>query len=183
MDYPMNYRKNILLTGRPGAGKTTLIRRILSLIRERGREGSAAGFFTEEIREGGARKGFRIKTLSGDGALLSHIDVTSRYRVGKYGVNLEEFERVAIPSISSSQPGIAIIVIDEIGKMECFSPVFQQKTVQALDSEKRVLATVALKGNGFISSIKKRPDVTLIQVTEANRNRLAGALAEELSPL
>ncbi|MEW6378691.1 MAG: NTPase [bacterium] len=179
----MNYRKNILLTGRPGIGKTTLIHKILSIINGKGREGNAAGFFTEEIREGGARKGFRIKTLSGDAALLSHVTIKSPYRVGKYGINLEEFERVAIPSIDISQEGTAIIVIDEIGKMECFSPVFQQKTVEALNSGKRVLATIALKGDGFISSLKKRPDVTLIQVTEANRNQLPGVLAEELTRL
>jgi nucleoside-triphosphatase len=59
----MDYRKNILLTGHPGVGKTTLIHKVLSLMSGEGREESASGFYTEEIREGGSRKGFRIKTL------------------------------------------------------------------------------------------------------------------------
>ncbi|MGA1875648.1 MAG: NTPase [bacterium] len=178
-----DYRKNILLTGHPGVGKTTLIHKVLSLMSRKGREDSAAGFYTEEIREGGSRKGFRIKTLSGEEALLSHVEVKSPYRVGRYGINLEEFERVAIPSIDVSRQRVSAIVIDEIGKMECFSPAFKQKVVEALDSGKRVLATIALKGDGFISSIKNRPDVALIQVTEANRSQLPGVLAEALTKL
>ncbi|MEW5801407.1 MAG: NTPase [bacterium] len=181
----MHYRKNILLTGLPGIGKTTLIHKVLNLVAQtkgiETRKRSITGFYTEEIREGGWRKGFKIKTLSGDEAVLSHVEIKSPYRVGRYGIDLGEFERVAIPSMSGSQPEVSIIVIDEIGKMECFSQNFKQKVIEALDSNKRVMATIALKGAGFIDVVKNRKDVTLVQVTEANRNELARILADELT--
>ncbi|MGA1875985.1 MAG: nucleoside-triphosphatase [bacterium] len=44
---------------------TFLIHKVLSFIRREGRGEWVAGFYTEEIREGGSREGFRIKTLSG----------------------------------------------------------------------------------------------------------------------
>ncbi len=169
--------KNMLLTGIPGIGKTTLIRNVLSLL---GRE-SATGFYTEEIREQGTRRGFRIRTLSGDEGILAHIDVKSPYRVSKYGVNVLEFERVAIPAITGGSGATArIVVIDEIGKMECFSEAFKKSVVAALDSDKTVLATIALHGDAFVESLKKRPDVTLIRITETNRDQLPKAVADEL---
>jgi nucleoside-triphosphatase THEP1 len=45
--------KNILVTGRPGSGKTTLIE---SVVREFAMD--AGGFTTGEIREAGVRRGF-----------------------------------------------------------------------------------------------------------------------------
>lgn len=170
-------QKNMLLTGIPGVGKTSVIRRVLSIV-----EGTPiTGFFTEEIREHGTRKGFRIRALSGDEGILAHIDVKSPYRVSKYGVNVLEFERVAIPAITGGSAATArIVVIDEIGKMECFSEAFKKGVVAALDSDKTVLATIALHGDAFVESLKKRPDVTLIRITETNRDRLPKAIADEL---
>ena len=82
----------ILLTGRPGCGKTTLIRRVLANYR-----GDAGGFYTQEIREGGVRKGFEIITLDGDRGILAHVDFPGKQRVGKYRLDPDTFERLAIP--------------------------------------------------------------------------------------
>ena len=59
-------RKNLLFTGVPGCGKSTLIERI---IEELGRP--ACGFFTREMREGGRRVGFSITTLDGRSGILA----------------------------------------------------------------------------------------------------------------
>ena len=76
-------RKNLLLKGRPGIGKTTIVRRVLDQLKGV----KADGFFTEEIRERGERKGFLIKTLDGMSRVLSHVKFSSRVRVGRYGVD------------------------------------------------------------------------------------------------
>ena len=49
----------ILLTGPPGCGKTTAVRRIVGTLQG----AKVAGFYTEEIREAGQRKGFRMEVL------------------------------------------------------------------------------------------------------------------------
>jgi nucleoside-triphosphatase len=158
----------ILLTGPPQCGKTTVVQKVVA-----GFPGKAAGFYTREVRRHGRRLGFEIVTLAGDVALLSHVDFAGPYRVGKYGVNLENFHRVALPALTAG-PGIDLIVVDEVGKMECFSTRF----VAALESLWRqpvpLLVTVAAKGGGYIAAIKAKPDMTLITVTPANRDELPG---------
>jgi nucleoside-triphosphatase len=80
--------KNILITGQPGIGKTTLIKKLATELADL----RPVGFYTEEIRENGVRRGFELESLSGQRGLLSHIDIKSPYRVSKYGVDIKCFE-------------------------------------------------------------------------------------------
>lgn len=174
-------KKNILLTGRPGVGKTTVIAEVL-----RGLKGvSASGFYTREIRPARVREGFEAITLGGQRAILAHVKSHSRYRVSKYGVELPEFEAAIVPAIEPELTEARVIVIDEIGKMECFSAKFREAVVRALDSDRVVLGTIGLGGDRFIRSLKGRDDVLLVRVTERNREalveRLRRALSEHLS--
>ncbi len=131
------------------------------------------GFFTREIREGGRRVGFSITTLDGKKGVLAHQDTKSRFRVGKYGVNLDHIDQIAVPSMLPARAD-EIVVIDEIGKMECFSSLFRQTLVKVLDSENPVIGSVAVKGDKFIQRVKEREDVLLVHVTEKNRDELVG---------
>ena len=103
---------------------------------------------------------------------MAHIDIRSRYRVGKYGVNLKNVDTIAVPSMVAENDNV-IVVVDEIGKMECFSAMFRQTLVTVLDSPNTVVGSIALKGDAFINAIKKRPDSRLIPVSEKNRDVLA----------
>ncbi len=154
------------MTGPPGIGKSTLIERIVSGIQR-----PVTGFFTREIREKGKRVGFSIVTLDGRKGVLAHRDVRGPFRVGKYGVNVEDIDRVAVPSMIPSGPDV-IVVIDEIGKMECFSSLFRESLTRVLDSENPVIGSIALRGGSFIERVKAREDVSLIEVTERNRDEL-----------
>jgi len=113
--------KNILLTGPPRCGKSTLVEK---LIRQLDRP--LTGFFT-----------------------------------------------------TPSRPD-QIVVIDEIGKMECISPLFRETLPKVLDSENLVIASVAQKGNAFIEKIKEREDVLLVIVSEKNRDSLLPFLLEQI---
>ncbi|MFJ7590592.1 nucleoside-triphosphatase [Streptomyces sp. NPDC097617] len=93
----------ILLEGRPGAGKTTALRRLAALLPTR----AATGFTTEEIRQSGARVGFALETLAGRRQVLAHVDLPGPPRVGKYGVDLGVMERLALPSLRSATSGEA----------------------------------------------------------------------------
>ena len=87
--------KNILLTGRPGCGKTTLIKRVVEELAL-----PAGGFYTEEIRQRGERVGFKIITLSGEEAVFADVDFRTPQRLGKYGLDLAALETVGFTDAS-----------------------------------------------------------------------------------
>ena len=157
-------KKNILITGPPRSGKSTLIEAVIKRI-----QGPVTGFFTREIRDGGERVGFSINTVEEREGILAHRSVRSRYRVGRYGVNLKDIDDIAVPAMIPSGHE-EIIVIDEIGKMECFSRLFRETLSQVLDSPNPVLGSIALRGTPFIEGIKRREDVMVIDVTIQNRD-------------
>ena len=108
------------------------------------------GFYTAEIREEGMRKGFELISLEGKRGILSRVDIKSPYWVGRYKVDVRGFEDF-LGGISFFDPSSDMIIVDEIGKMECLSTPFDRIMKEVLDSEKWVLATVALKGGGLIA--------------------------------
>lgn len=166
--------KNLLLTGRPGVGKTTVIQRVLAML---SRDVRATGFYTQELRGPQGRLGFIAITLAGQQHTLAHVDFRDRHRVSRYGVDVTTFEAHVVPTIDPARhPDASLIVVDEIGKMECFSEVFRETVTRALDSPVPVLATIALKGNTFIQGIRSRKDVELIEVTVSNRDELPARL-------
>ncbi len=171
----MTVAANILITGPPGIGKTTLIRNICSALADQ----HITGFYTEEIRRDGERLGFEIVGLNGERALLSHVDNRSPFRVGKYGVDVDSLDRF-IQSLDCLAPVIDLIVIDEIGKMECFSAAFRRLAQRALASETPVVATVAQRGGGFIAEVKDRWDVRLIDMGWDNRDHLLPKILGQL---
>ena len=167
---------HILITGLPGVGKTTLIRTLAKRLEDY----RPAGFYTEEIRDAhGIREGFRLVTLCGRQSILSHTRHPGPYRVGRYGVDVEGFECL-LEELHLRDSLAPLIIIDEIGKMECFSRRFIDNVMLLLGGPKTLLATIALKGEGFIQQVKRRPDCRLVTVTRENRDRLPDELASEL---
>jgi nucleoside-triphosphatase len=166
-----------LIEARPGAGKTTALRRLAELLRATGV--TLAGFVTEEVRERGRRVGFSIETFAGECGTLAHVDHPGPPRVGKYGVDLGEFERLALPALSV--PADAILV-DELGKMELASDAFREAAGRLVEREVPVVATVHAARHPFTDRLKRRPDADLIHLTRANRDELPRLLAERLAP-
>jgi nucleoside-triphosphatase len=168
----------ILLTGRPGCGKTTTIRRVLEKY-----HGDAGGFYTQEIREGGTRKGFEIITLDGERGILAHVDIPGRERLGKYRLDLEAFERLTIPAVEGAVERGALVVIDEIGPMEIRSKKFRGAVIQAIQSGVKVLGTIVMRSTPFTDQIKGMAGVEVIEITPDNREkmemRIHGVVQEE----
>jgi len=160
--------RNILLTGRPGCGKSTVVRRAVDRL-----ETVAGGFWTEEIREGHRRVGFRVEDIrTGRRGVLAHADYTTGPRVSKYRVDVAAFERVGVAAVQAALGREGWIVIDEVGKMELFSNGFPKVVTAALDARQPLLATVARHRHPFINAIRQRRDVQMIEVTPENREGL-----------
>jgi nucleoside-triphosphatase len=136
-----------------------------------------AGFLTTEIRSKGHRMGFELQGLNGDRRILAHVDLESRHRVGKYGVDTPGFE-VFLEKLDLMNPKVKLIVIDEIGKMELFSSRFQRLVLEILNTKKSLIASIALHGKGFIKGVKQRTDVHLLAVTYDNRDHLLAEIID-----
>jgi len=161
----------LLLTGKPGTGKTALIREAIGKTRIR-----AGGFYTEEMRTGGVRQGFRIVTLDGREAILAHVNISSPYQVGKYKVDINSLDKVGVPAIHQALEEYDVTIIDEIGKMELLSLQFKEAVLQAMDSDRKVLGTIMLGPHPFADEVKSHPEVELLLVSRDNRNQALGEI-------
>jgi nucleoside-triphosphatase len=158
-------KKNIFLSGSPSSGKTTVIKKVIEKLKL-----PSNGFYTEEERIAGKRVGFLMKTLDGRKGYLAHQDIKSDFHIRRYGVSIENIENIAVPSMIPVDR--QIVILDEIGNMECFSEVFKQAAINALDSPNIVVGTITLGGDAFIQKIKSRSDIEIIEVTLVNRDCL-----------
>jgi nucleoside-triphosphatase len=159
----------LLLTGRPGIGKTTVLRRLAGSLGG----WRLAGFYTEELRAAGRRVGFRAVTLDGVARVMAHVELRSPARVGAYGVDLAVVDALAAEALAPAAADVHLV--DEIGKMECLSARFVERMRALLDAGGSVVATIAARGAGFVAEVKARPDVELWTVTLATREGLPAA--------
>ena len=164
---PDDETRILLLTGVPGIGKTTLVRKVAARLQQY----RLAGFYTEEIRESGQRQGFRLVTFNGEHGIIAHVDFNHQYSVGKYGVDVGAIDAFADAALAIADD-IDVYIIDEIGKMECLSPRFVWSMKRLLDSDKTMIATVGKKGRGLIDKAKRWQRSLLWEITHANRDAL-----------
>ena len=155
---------NILITGLPEAGKTTLIKRLCIIFKEF----NPVGFVTNEIMEDGVISGLEVNNLFGDNRIFAHTKLKSKVSVGKFKIDIKGFD-IFLDQTFSREKKSSLYFIDEIGKAACESKKFGKIIMTLLDAKKPVIAAISDKGTGLISDIKKREDVKIVEVTEQNR--------------
>lgn len=169
----------ILLTALPRTGKTTAIHKIIQMLGIK----NCGGFYTEEIRENGERVGFRIKTLSGKEGLLSHVNIESKYRISRYGVDLATFEDICLEELQKAinNENIKYIIIDEIGPMQLFSEEYKKLLLELLKSKKQVIGTIFMNSYEWLDDFKKQDGIELVEVTLDNRDELPLKIVESVT--
>ncbi len=164
----------VFLTGAPGSGKSTVLMKAIGRLKAEGLR--IGGIATPEIRVRGYRTGFSVIDLSSrKRGILASIDQPEGPRVGKYRVNIEDFERVALPALAYAQEGCDVICIDELGTMEFFSRAFKQKIKEILNSEKPLIAVVH---RNYARNYEKYGRVH--EVTPTNREKLPEIITSEI---
>lgn len=167
----------LLLTGPPGIGKTTVIRRVAAGLPS----DEVCGFLTEEIRDrSGRRTGFLARAFDGREVIIAELGIEGAPRVGRYGIDVEAVDSLA-DTLDYREPGRCVFIVDEIGRMECLSPRFVGAMRRLLDSPAVVVATVALRGGPFVAEVKQRPDVKIWSVAYRNRDSLVSEVLSWIS--
>ncbi len=160
-------RRNILLTGPPGIGKTTAIQTIA----EKLGSSRAGGFWSGEIKSAGGRVGFDITTLEGAKGVLAHVNQKDGPSVSRYGVCLRDIDSVAVPSMARAREEGKFIIVDEIARMELFSKLFRDELLLCLNACS-VVGTIQQRSDPFLDSVRQRTDVLLITLDRTNRERV-----------
>lgn len=157
----------ILLTGAPGAGKSTVLRRTLALL------GAApGGFYT-----GFAPDGRRLCLWPAEGPPCWDRAHTVALREGGTCRALPgAFDRVGPPILAGNRTGL--VVMDELGNVERDEAEFQRAVLACLDSPALVLGVVKPRRAGtWLEALAARPDAAVVEVTQAGRDGLPEVLA------
>ena len=173
-------KRVLLITGSPGIGKTTVLKKAVDFLKGRGF--SVGGMISREIRENGTRVGFElIDLLSEKCGWLAHIEHKTGPKVGKYHVNLKDLESIGVRAISEALVDCDIVAIDEVGPMELFSEKFKEAVRKALISPKVIIAVIHWNAKDeLINFARDMDDAEILTVTVENREQLSQALGEKV---
>ncbi|MHA1744069.1 MAG: nucleoside-triphosphatase, partial [Candidatus Heimdallarchaeota archaeon] len=140
-----------------------MLEKTIELLKKKGFK--VGGFVTPEIIENGKRTGFFVKDVySGNIGVLASVDFKIGPKVGRYGIDLNVFENIALRAIDFAVENCDVVCIDEIGKMEFFSEKFKKKISVLMLIDKPVVATLH---RNYVNQFKNYGEV--LEVTEKNR--------------
>ena len=175
-------KRLVFVTGRSGVGKTSVLLRAVGALKAKGYK--VGGMISREIRERGVRVGFEIVDFhTGQRGWLAHVTQPTGPQISKYRVNLSDLNVIGASSIinAATDADMDIIVVDEIGPMELFSPEFKKAVDQAIRSSKPVVGTIHFRARDpLINTIKAREDSEILEVTYENREDLHNVIIDKV---
>ncbi|XP_019056237.1 PREDICTED: cancer-related nucleoside-triphosphatase homolog isoform X2 [Tarenaya hassleriana] len=107
--------------------------------------------------------------------------------VGRYKVDVASFESIALPELQV-KADTHLFIIDEVGKMEMFSPSFFPAVLKVLESNIPFLASIPVPKLGRaipgVERLRNQPGASLISLSTSNRDSMReqvyGVLSEWL---
>jgi nucleoside-triphosphatase len=169
----------VLLTCPPRSGKTTLASKLAAELAAR--DVTVDGILTQEIREAGERVGFCLSETGGPSTLIAHVRLGDGPMVGRYHVDVVAFKRLALPALDRAARRCRVAIIDELGQMELFSDPFIKSFNQLLAQDIPLVATIHARHHPVTDSIKPRPGIELLEVCQANADKLLTDLTVRLA--
>lgn len=173
---------NLLVTGPPRSGKTTVLQRVRERLEAEGYR--TGGIACPELRsdDDGDRVGFEVVDLiSGDSRVLAHVDRADGPTVGKYRVNVEGVDAICEAAFERADTGADVLIVDEIAPMEVYSEAFVREVRRGLDADRPLVAAIHYRSTaGFIGEVKGRDDTETFEVTDSTRDDLPERLTVRL---
>lgn len=174
----------LLLEGLPKVGKTTVVERLVEFLVDA--DVPVGGFITREVLgDDGRRVGFKVRDLTGPEAWLAHQDFNTGIQVGRFSVDIAAFEQVGLVALEKekllARNQVGVVIIDEIARMELASPGFAQTVEAMFASPLTVVATVHVHEHPVTDALKRRHDIEVVTVTQANRDGLPARLFHQLT--
>lgn len=155
-------KKNILITGIPRSGKSTLLKKLIAEVDQK------VGFVTNEVLKDGERIGFELENHKGKRSTLADVGFKTNFKVARYFVDINNLDEI-VSSVDKFEDG-DLLFIDEIGQMQLFSEKFKTFVTKFFDSKNTCVATISkVYSDEFIETIKKRDDIILIEINQENR--------------
>ncbi len=157
----------VVITGRPGVGKSTLFMNILDTLKSHGYK--IAGIHSPEVRSSGYRIGFRFVDLyDGYSSWLAKKNFSSPIRIGRYGVVVNEALNLWKRALQNMERA-DIVGIDEVGPMELKLPGFKDDLLnKVLEIKKPIILVIhfRLRDKDILSKLR---DAIWYEVTINNR--------------
>lgn len=170
----------VVITGRPGVGKTTLFKKVVDYAKSQGL--TVAGVMALEQRdERNVRVGFRLVDLrTGESSWLALRNYQRGPKVGSYGVVIDEAEKIVRQALESDAVASSdMLGVDEVGPMELLLPSFKGLLLKALDVGKPSVLVVHYRLSDPEILAKLRT-AERVEVTLANRERLGAELPRSI---
>ncbi len=158
---------NVIITGAPGIGKTTLIKHLIRDLTPV----YIRGFYKESILENDIVKGYRLVTTAFDEQIIAHVYFEGPTKIGNFGINIDGLNKLADRELDEAN-GAELYILDEIGRMECLSEKFCHLVKKVLDSDVPLIASVAQIAAPELKELKERKDTTFVQINHKNRDTL-----------
>jgi nucleoside-triphosphatase len=161
------YGLNIIITGEPGSGKSTLIRRLLERLPV-----APVGFITKKEPAGSdGNESVYICSINGPwtGSMKNRVGLCTPGTAVGFP---EVFESEGVALLTGLPPS-SLVVMDELGFMENDARLFCGKVLEILDGDYLVIAAVKLKNTPFLAKVCSHEKSRVYRISQGNRETLA----------
>jgi nucleoside-triphosphatase len=165
--------KNLFLISKRWPGRLHVVHRLLPHLKNF----SLEGLYTEDIIEQRRRVGYRVVKLNGKSRILAKEDFPFPKRVGRFYVDMQTLEEFINPTIENALKHADILLLGQIGRIEILSPQFRKLILDVLDSRLKFITTLPNYPVKFLSELRNRSDVCLVEITRDNESLWPTAIA------